>query len=166
MVIDTLKILKYPHPALMRVAEPIGEISNDVRRVAEHMINLMTLHKGVGLAATQVGLNWRMFVANPLRIEGGSVVYINPTLHDFSVQTAKQVEGCLSQPGVSVKVERFKRCTVRAQDVYGQWFKVRGSVFESRVWQHEADHLNGTNISDRAGDVHRPKKKYKQRKRR
>lgn len=166
IAVDKLRILKWPHPSLSMVAEPVRDITDHVRGAAAQMIRLMNTHTppGIGLAATQVGLLYELFVANPYQTFGGARVFINPVLTDFSLQAAKQAEGCLSLPGASFIVKRFKRCTIKAQGLDGKRFEIKGSGFEARVWQHEVDHLRGVTIIDHGDDQN--KFKPKQRKRR
>ncbi|MDX1682306.1 MAG: peptide deformylase, partial [Phycisphaeraceae bacterium] len=117
--IDQLKILHYPHPALRRKADPVGEVTEEVQAVAKRMLELMHEAPGVGLAAPQVGLNWRMFVANPTGEPEDDDVYINPTLSQPSDETEVVEEGCLSLPGVDVQVRRPIEITIEATDTDG-----------------------------------------------
>lgn len=162
---ERLTVVNYPHPVLTRVAEPVAEIDDRVRRVAERMIELMHERRGVGLAAPQVGLPWRMFVANPGPGEGdeaeagapggGDRVYVNPKLVDAGAATSARDEGCLSLPGVTAEITRPVAITIEATDLDGQAFRVRSEAFAARVWQHEFDHLEGVLLLDRMTRVDR-----------
>src|SRR4051812_13549183 len=77
-----LQIIKWPDPRLRKKSEPVTTFDDALRDVAERMFELMRQHKGVGLAAPQVGVNLRMFVANPTGEPGDDKVYINPVLTD------------------------------------------------------------------------------------
>lgn len=143
-----LTILFYPAPALRARARAIGKIDDDVKAVAARMIELMRQAKGVGLAAPQVGLPWRMFVTDAPKDEGPKV-YINPILKNFSGQLGVNEEGCLSLPGVHVDIERPESVTLTAVDLDGRAISATGEGFPARIWQHEFDHLNGVLIIDR-----------------
>jgi len=89
MTVDptTLRIVHYPHPTLRETAQPVGAVTDEVKAVARRMIELMHVAPGVGLAAPQVGLPWRMFVANATRHPEDDLVFINPVLSDPGRET-------------------------------------------------------------------------------
>lgn len=144
-----MRIVVYPHPSLRRVAQPIRKIDQQVRQVAERMLALMHEARGVGLAAPQVDLPWRLFVTNPTGQPEDDHVYINPTLRDPGDQTNLHEEGCLSIPGVNGQVMRPTRITITAQDLDGCTVTETADDLHARVWQHEYDHLDGVLILDR-----------------
>lgn len=144
-----LAVVYYPHPVLRQLAEPVAEVNANVRAVAERMIELMHEHRGVGLAAPQVGLPWRMFVANPTGDDDDNHVYINPTLTAPSRDTAMVEEGCLSIPDVRAPIMRPTRITIEALDIDGRAFTHASDELAARIWQHEFDHLDGKLILDR-----------------
>ncbi len=153
-----LNIVQYPDPRLRKQASAVtlsaGGASAEVRAVAARMIQLMHEAGGVGLAAPQVGLSWRLFVANPSGPDqtagaGQDRVFINPTLAEASSQTSEYEEGCLSIPGVHVNVRRPAAITIRAFDLDGKPFEFTSEAMPARVWQHEADHLDGVLILDK-----------------
>jgi peptide deformylase len=142
-----LTIVQYPEPVLRERAKAISKIDDQVRAVATRMIELMQGVKGVGLAAPQVGLGWRMFVTD-VPDEGGPKVYINPKLTNLGKEQDTYEEGCLSLPGIHVDVKRPTSATIHAQDLDGHEIVVSSETFAARVWQHELDHLNGVLIID------------------
>lgn len=142
-----LTILRYPAPVLRERARPIAKIDDQVRAVAERMIEMMLDVEGLGLAAPQVGLPWRMFVTN-VPEEKQTRVYINPTLTNLGSETDVYEEGCLSLPGVHVEIARPTTATLAAQDLHGNQMSITSAGFAARVWQHEFDHLNGVLIID------------------
>ena len=150
-----LRIVRYPAPVLRQVAEPIGEVDDRIRAVAERMIELMHEARGVGLAAPQVGLPWRMFVANPAVEPGEDQVFINPELTEASAQTEPRDEGCLSLPHINAEVTRPRQITITALDEHGQRFTLSSDALPARVWQHENDHLDGVLILDKMTRVDR-----------
>ena len=153
--VDSLKVVNYPDPVLRRVADPVPEVDDLVRSVAARMVALMHQHRGVGLAAPQVGLPWRMFVANPGQELDGDRVYINPRLVDPSDLTSARDEGCLSLPEVTAEITRPVAITVEATGLDGELFRETSDAFAARVWQHEYDHLEGVLLLDRMTRVDR-----------
>src|SRR3954447_25944232 len=137
---DDLKIISYPDPRLKRMSQPVSKFDTELRDLVVQMLRLMREHRGVGLAAPQVGKNLRLFVMNPSGEAGDDQVYINPVLSDADGDDEAE-EGCLSLPDIHVKVTRNKKIRIQAQDLEGNAFKQIGSGFITRVWQHEFDHL-------------------------
>lgn len=152
---EKLEIVLYPHPALRGVAEPVGEIDDSIRAIVKKMIELMHEAPGVGLAAPQVGLPLRMFVANPTGEQGDDRVYINPQLVNPQGPNAPREEGCLSLPGINVEVRRPSAITIRATDEQGQPFEDSADDLLARIWQHEYDHLQGVLIIDNMSMIDR-----------
>ncbi|MBI1373449.1 MAG: peptide deformylase [Phycisphaera sp.] len=146
--VDQLQIVLYPDPVLRKRAAPI-ELNDEVREVAARMITLMHEAHGVGLAAPQVGLSWRMFVANPTGEPQDDRVFINPELRDPAEIVAVQSEGCLSIPDVHADIRRPQSISVDATDLDGNRFTLTDDALPARIWQHETDHLNGVLILDR-----------------
>lgn len=146
---DQLRILHYPAPVLRQPAEDLSGATDEVRRVAQRMIELMREARGVGLAAPQVGLSWRLFVANPTGEPEDDRVFINPTLSNPSAENHIHEEGCLSLPNITGEITRPLRITIDALDEHGNPFKLTSEELPARVWQHEIDHLDGILILDR-----------------
>ena len=150
----TLQILHYPAPELRIHGEPIEKIDASVEAVAARMIDLMRQANGLGLAAPQVGLPWRMFVTSGQE-EGPDRVYINPTVTIVDVEFVLREEGCLSVPGVNVELRRPRAATIKAQDITGKEFELTDHELLARVWQHEMDHLDGVLIIDKLSPMDR-----------
>jgi peptide deformylase len=134
------------------MSEPVTHFDERLRDLVVSMFRLMRDHKGVGLAAPQVGINLRLFVMNPSGEAGDDRVYINPVLTDADGSDEDE-EGCLSLPDIHVKVIRSKTVRMQAQDLVGNPIDESASGFITRVWQHEFDHLNGILLTDRMGPV-------------
>ncbi len=146
---EELKIVLYPDPVLRRVAEPVQAVTDEVRGVVRQMLQLMHQARGVGLAAPQVGLSWRLFVANPTGDPADDRVFINPKLTLPSDRKHTRDEGCLSIPRVTGDITRPLGITIDALDENGQAFQLTSDDLAARVWQHENDHLDGILILDR-----------------
>jgi peptide deformylase len=163
IVIDpsSLRLRTFPDPVLRRRGADVPVVDDEVRAVARRMIELMFEAEGIGLAAPQVGVSWRMFVAHVPEAEDRSVadvpatatahpvVYINPVVSEFSRDLAPYDEGCLSLPEITGDVRRPSQATITAVGIDGQRFSVRGAGLLARCWQHELDHLDGVLIIDR-----------------
>ena len=151
---EDLKIILYPDPRLKKMSAPVTEFDEPLRLLAARMFELMREAKGVGLAAPQVGQNVRLFVMNATQQPGDDRVYVNPVLSDADGDE-EQEEGCLSLPGIHVKIVRGRKVRMQAQDLEGKPIEEVAEGFTARVWQHEYDHLNGTLLTDRMGPVAR-----------
>ncbi len=141
--------MRYPDPILSRRAVPVGEIDDEVRDLAARMVELMYDADGVGLAAPQVGVSKRLFVADPRLSETPAPqVFINPEIvAEGDADVAE--EGCLSIPEIRLMVRRPTSVRIRARGLDGEWFELEDDDFPGRVWQHEFDHLEGRLIIDR-----------------
>lgn len=145
--LDKLRIVYFPAPILNEVAEPVESFDDDLAALAERMLVLMHEGEGIGLAAPQVGLGIRLFVCNPTAEPDKDTVVVNPRVVEMSGGEEGQ-EGCLSLPGVTVNVRRATSVTMEARDLGGRRVRLRGDQIVARVWQHEADHLEGKLILD------------------
>jgi peptide deformylase len=144
------QILHWPDPRLKKNSEPVKEFTPALRDLASRMLELMRQHKGVGLAAPQVGHNIRLFVMNHSGEPNDNRVYVNPVLSDPSGDESSE-EGCLSLPEVNAQISRHKSLRMQAQDLDGKPIDQTESGYIARIWQHEYDHLNGVLITDRMG---------------
>ena len=145
----SLQLRYYPDPVLETPAEPIEHVDDEVRAVAERMIELMHQHQGVGLAGPQVGLGWRLFVFDLTGEADKAQVMINPVLSEPTRATEASEEGCLSLPDIHGKITRPVGITIDALDHLGQPVRFTEEGLIARIWQHEYDHLDGVLITDR-----------------
>ena len=149
---DDLKIIDYPDPRLRKASSAVKSIDASLKALAERMLQLMREHRGVGLAAPQVGVNIRLFVMNHSGDPKDDRVFVNPELTE--AEGAEEAEeGCLSLPGINARIVRDKTIRLRATDLEGNLIDQVESGYIARIWQHEFDHLNGTLIIDRMGSV-------------
>ena len=142
----SLQVIHYPHPVLRHRSKPIKKVDAELRHLVAEMFELMYEHEGVGLAANQVGLPYRLFVANPQAdrdSEETEQVFINPVIRSGK-GLAEAEEGCLSIPGYTGRVKRSERVHVKALGVDGKSFRIKaeGGLL-AEVLEHETDHLNG-----------------------
>ena len=149
---EDLKIIEWPDPRLKAVSRPVEAFDEKLKALAGRMFELMRGHKGVGLAAPQVGHNIRMFVMNPTGKPEDDRVYVNPQLHEPAGEEEGD-EGCLSLPEIHAQILRSRTYRITARDLDGRPFEQQESGYVARIWQHEFDHLNGTLILDRMGPL-------------
>jgi peptide deformylase len=152
-----MKIVLYPHPALRVKARPLTVIDGRVREHAARMLELMYEARGLGLAATQVALPYRLLVMNlggdpQQRDQEG--VHINPVILERKGSIDDE-EGCLSFPGLFAKVRRAKTVKVQSYNLDGQLIEQTVSDLAARCWQHEIDHLDGVLFIDKMGTIAR-----------
>ena len=150
---SAVDLVLYPDPRLRRHSRPVrpldGPALAKLRILADRMFDLMREHKGVGLAAPQVGLNLRLFVMNPTGEPADARVYLNPVLSDADADEEEAEEGCLSLPEIRTLVPRSLRLRMRAVGLDGTEIDETAEGFVPRVWQHEVDHLDGVLILDK-----------------
>ena len=143
-------IVRYGDEVLRQPAEDVVEVTAEVRSLIDDMIETMYAAPGVGLAAPQIGVPLRVFVADPSvgRNADDLVVLVNPAVvEEEGVQSEE--EGCLSVPGFAARVRRPSRLVVRGLDRDGEPIEVEGTGLLARALQHELDHLNGSLFLDR-----------------
>lgn len=144
------EVLQYPDPRLRKKAVPVMDITDDIRALAEDMVETMYADDGIGLAAPQVGEGIRMVVidlSGPNRREGATV-YINPELEALDEEVVESEEGCLSVPELRSNVKRRAKVRVHALDLEGKEFTEEAEDVASICLQHECDHLDGVLFID------------------
>jgi peptide deformylase len=142
------QIRQYPDPVLRLKAQEVEDFDGDLAQLVERMIRLMQDARGVGLAATQVGILRRVVVLQAADDDEPRVL-VNPTIVDRSDEMEEDSEGCLSLQGVVVPVERSISLRVEARDADGAPVELELEGLAARVAQHEVDHLDGVLIVDR-----------------
>lgn len=154
--LTTLDIIRYPHPTLRRPSKPVKRVDAALRDTVRRMFELMYESRGVGLAANQVDLPLRLFVANPKGdpAEGQELVFINPVL-SRPKGLEEGEEGCLSFPELYGPVTRAKKIHVEAYGIDGKEISLDLEGFLARIVQHETDHLDGVLFPDRMSLTHR-----------
>lgn len=138
-------IVKYGDPILEKPCDPVTQFASpDLKQLVEDMFETMYAHKGVGLAAPQIGLSMRLTVIDCSAGEDPAqkLVFFNPEIvHKEGTQVGE--EGCLSIPGFREDVKRAAVARVEARDLHGEAFELTCEQLLARAIQHETDHLNG-----------------------
>jgi peptide deformylase len=144
------QIIWLPDPVLRLVAAPVATVDDDVRRLADDMLETMYAAPGVGLAAPQVGVSRRVIVLDVSEKDDEKTpfVMINPVIIQRSDVLNMHEEGCLSMPEVRVEIERPAEVTVRFLDRAGKLHNLKADGLLATCIQHEIDHLEGKLLID------------------
>jgi len=146
-----LQIIQYPHPTLRHLAKPLRRVDAELRGIVREMFDLMYEAKGVGLAANQVDLPYRLFLinveSNPQAADQ-EFVFINPVITARKGMSEAE-EGCLSLPGLYGDVKRPEKISLNAFDLAGNELTLDLDGLFARAVQHEIDHLDGVLFIDR-----------------
>jgi peptide deformylase len=138
-----LNILHYPDKRLHKVAKPVAEVDNRIRKLVADMAETMYKAPGVGLAATQVDVHERVIVIDVSETHDQLLTFINPEIVWSSNEKKLSEEGCLSVPGIYDNVERADKVRVRALNEKGEPFELDCEGLLAVCIQHEMDHLMG-----------------------
>ncbi|GAB2189724.1 peptide deformylase [Sessilibacter sp. MAH1] len=138
-----LEILEFPDPRLRKVAEPVKEVDDGIRKIIDDMFETMYNAPGIGLAATQVNIHRQIIVIDVSEDQSEPRVFINPEIQVVDQDLFSYDEGCLSVPGFYETVERPKHVTVKALDRNGEAFEIHPEGLLAVCIQHEMDHLSG-----------------------
>ncbi len=160
-----LHIEIYPSQILRKKAEEIRKIDDEIVKLSKDMLETMYKAKGIGLAAPQVGNSKRIIVVDVRKDEkdeSNPIVLVNPKIVEASGSITFK-EGCLSIPGYTDEVKRYREILVKGFDLDGKELEFEASDLFSVVFQHEIDHLDGILFIDRLGPLKRDifKRKYK-----
>jgi peptide deformylase len=151
-----LTVLKWPDTRLLNVARDVPAVTDDVRALVANLFETMRIEGGVGLAATQVGVDWRVVVidcsARDPRTRAHALINPRIVARDGTVLWR---EGCLSVPGITAEVERAQHVVVEYRDVEGTLRAHEAVDLEAVCIQHELDHLDGRLYIDRLGALER-----------
>ncbi|MBN1880590.1 MAG: peptide deformylase [Deltaproteobacteria bacterium] len=159
-----LKVVTYPDPVLSKEAEPVDEVTDEIRDLMDRMLTVMYEAPGVGLAAPQVDVGKRIIVVDINRDEKerNPIKLVNPEIVKREGEISSE-EGCLSLPDFTGEIKRNKAIAVKGLDENGEevFFEANGIL--AVVFQHEIDHLDGILLIDRVSrlkrDIYRRKRK-------
>lgn len=145
------KVVLAGDPVLRRIAHPVKEVNENIKKLLDNMAETLYHAKGVGLAAPQVGISKRVIVVD---IGEGLFKLVNPEIVSSSgIQDG--AEGCLSVPDVVGNVKRSEHVKVKALNEDGDEVTIEASGYLARAFQHEIDHLNGIIFTDKATAIER-----------
>jgi peptide deformylase len=137
--------------------KPVEQFKFDIdpEKLEKDMIEVMLTHRGIGLAANQIGLNARVFVMGSYSISGfiEPKIFINPHITETSEETVLDKEGCLSFPKLFLNINRPTWVKAIFQDINQNWIEIRADGYMAKCFQHEVDHLNGVCFTDKVGKL-------------
>ena len=151
-------------PVLRKQCEIVKNIDGELVNLSKDMIETTLAAPGIGLAANQIGVPWRVFVIN-MGVETDTdnlITLINPEITAMEGSESGE-EGCLSIPDVIVEVNRAIQIEIKAVNLNGKDIRYEASGLLARALQHEMDHLNGILFWDSLGKIKRDilKRKFK-----
>ncbi|WP_151709952.1 peptide deformylase [Acinetobacter brisouii] len=138
-----LPILNFPDPRLRTIAQPVEEVTDEIRQLATDMFETMYDAPGIGLAATQVDQHIQLIVMDLSEEKNQPLVFINPKVTPLTEEVQPYEEGCLSVPQIYDKVERPSRVKIEALNLDGEKIEIEADGLLAVCIQHEMDHLNG-----------------------
>ena len=138
-----LNVLCYPDPRLHKVAKPVAQVDDRIKKIVADMADTMYEAPGVGLAATQVDIHERILVIDVSDEQNNLQVFINPEIIWASPEKKSWREGCLSVPEFYDEIERPAQVRVKAVDIDGKEFELDADGLLAVCLQHELDHLQG-----------------------
>lgn len=145
-----MRIIRYPHPTLRHRSKPLRRVDGELQKMIRQMFDLMYEEQGIGLAANQVDLPYRLFVINVQADPAArdeEMVFINPVItHKKGMKEDR--EGCLSLPDIYAPVKRPEKIVVSAYNLAGEEVSYEMDGLYARAIQHEYDHLDGVLFID------------------
>jgi peptide deformylase len=152
------EVLKFPDKRLRTVSHPIAEVTDEIRALANDMLEVVYDEPGIGLAAPQVGEPVRLIVVDTQWTQEGAernpLLLVNPEIHDPRGRII-WTEGCLSVPDFEAEVERAERVRLQARDLDDNEITIEASDLQAVCFQHEIDHLDGILFIDRISRLKR-----------
>jgi len=152
------EVLQFPDKRLREKSQPIEQVTEEIRALAQDMLDVMYDEPGIGLAAPQVGVPVRLIVVDTEWTEEGAernpLVLVNPEIVERS-GTITWTEGCLSVPDFQADVERSERVRLDARDLDGGAVSIEAEGLRAVCFQHEIDHLDGLLFIDRISRLKR-----------
>jgi len=152
-----LEIKKFNEPVLRKRAKRVSKVDKEIRELIVDMAQTMAKGQGIGLAAPQIGVLRRVIVIHG-QFQGQRILgLINPKITEKSKEKEKDMEGCLSFPGIVLEIKRAKEVEVNGLDINGKKIKLKAKGLLARILQHEIDHLDGIVFYNRLSFIKRMK---------
>ena len=155
-----MELIKAPNEFLEKQVAPFNFDTMDADKISKEMIQMMLKYKGVGLASNQVGIDAQIFVMG----EENPITVINPMVTEVGTEKIEMEEGCLSFPGLYMKVKRPSVVSVQYLDTKQKECIIKLEGFHARVFLHEFDHLQGITFDQRVSKLRLDMAKKKQQK--
>ena len=144
------KLITIPDEVLRKKSQNIQKVGEDEKKLVKDLFETMYHHKGIGLAAIQIGIPKRIIVLDVMQKDNQKkpLCFINPVIKKLSNEKSKYEEGCLSIPNTFIEIERPKTCIVEYIDIDGKKKNMDCDNLLSTCIQHEINHLDGKLIID------------------
>ena len=155
-----MELIKAPNEFLEKQVKAFDFSTMDPGEISKNMIDVMHKYRGVGLAANQVGVDAQIFVMG----EKDPMTVINPIVTEVGTEKVEMEEGCLSFPGLYMKVKRPSVVSVQYLDTKQKECIIKLEGFHARVFLHEYDHLQGITFDQRVSKLRLEMAKKKQEK--
>jgi len=150
------EIIKYANPILRKKCQEVKAVTPEIKNLGWDMVETMVENEGIGLAAPQVGELKKVIVIYPIKertieekAQKRPQIFINPQIIRKSRETIVDEEGCLSFPGLFLKIKRAREVEVEALNEEGKILKIKTEGLPARIFQHEIDHLDGILFIDK-----------------
>jgi len=151
-VFESLEILQFPDERLRRISQPIEGFNQELKALADKMLEIMYQSSGIGLAAPQINQTVRLIVVDVTEERSNPHIFVNPKIKHPS-GTVESSEGCLSVPEIRTTIKRYQNITLQYQDLNGDKHEEALSDLMSICVQHEIDHLDGKLFIDYVSDI-------------
>ena len=141
-MLESLEILQFPDERLRRLSQPVVDFNQELKALAERMLEIMYESNGIGLAAPQVNQTIRLIVVDVSEGRDSPCIFVNPKIKQPS-GSVDSSEGCLSVPEIRTTIKRYETITVEYFDLKGEKYEEPLNDLMSICVQHEIDHLDG-----------------------
>ena len=141
-MLESLEILQFPDERLRRLSQPVVDFNQELKALAERMLEIMYESNGIGLAAPQVNQTIRLIVVDVSEGRDSPCIFVNPKIRQPS-GSVDSSEGCLSVPEIRTTIKRYETITVEYFDLKGEKHEEPLNDLMSICVQHEIDHLDG-----------------------
>jgi len=149
---ENLEILQFPDERLRRLSVPVESFNQDLKALADKMLEIMYDSNGIGLAAPQVNQTIRLIVVDVSESRDNPRIFVNPEIKE-PAGSVDSSEGCLSVPEIRTTIKRYENITLEYQDLNGERHEEALGDLMSICVQHEIDHLDGKLFIDYVPDV-------------
>ena len=147
------ELLESDHPSLSVPVTEVTDSQEGREQIQQDLVDTMRAKSGIGLSANQIGIGARVFTMYADVKKKDIIVCFNPKIITLSEETVLMEEGCLSYPGLWLKVRRAECIEVTYENVKGELQEKAMFGLEARVFQHEYDHMEGTNFTKRVSKL-------------
>ena len=147
------ELLENNHPSLSAPLTEVTDSQEGREQIQQDLVDTMRAKNGIGLSANQIGIGARVFTMYADVKKKDIIVCFNPKIVTVSEEQVLMVEGCLSYPGIWLTVRRPEGIEVTYEDAKGELQEIAMFGLEARIFQHEYDHMEGTDFTKRVSKL-------------